>query len=495
MNYDVFNDLALFHHNILKWYEQYGRKFPWRESVHSHTNPKYYQDILEYDAMQLAHESQSVEYKQSYNISSSLDISQSILTQKQNYHNLEFSLNHQKKETTNNIQEFTTQRAYRVWVSEVMLQQTQTKRVLESYYFQFLKKFPSLSILALSTEENILKMWQGLGYYSRARNLHATAQKCLKYYNATLPNEVKALRKLPGIGDYTAGAIACFGYGQCVSFVDSNIARLLKRLFAIHVNQQNATLQKILNTLAHRILNIDESFKHNQAIIDIGAMICLPQNPKCSICPLFCFCLGKNTSTLLRDSKKISYQNKTINLLLISKNTWRGNQQTIEFALFQSSAKLYKNLYGFIEVSDDELNLFLEHLSSINMNYITDNISIQQEQNRFYQFSNQDSQSHIQYTNTLSFLGRFKHTYTKYRLEVKVYFCNFEHYRNNKINISILNLLESFLQNKIKNNAKQSEKHIFTFYSLSDIENLAVSSLTLKALQLYKNFIQHYAIS
>ncbi len=155
--------------------------------------------------------------------------------------------------------------AYGVYVSEIMLQQTQVSRVLETFYFPFLKRFPTLQALNNAQESEVLFLWQGLGYYSRARNMRKCAQICVKDYGANLPANVQSLKQLPGIGSYTAGAIACFGFGESVGFVDSNIKRLFARLFAL----QNPS-QKELESLAQRLLNKSASFNHNQALLDLS---------------------------------------------------------------------------------------------------------------------------------------------------------------------------------------------------------------------------------
>lgn len=177
--------------------------------------------------------------------------------------------------------------SYEIYISEIMLQQTQVMRVLRDFYFPFLQRFPNLYVIANATQQEILMMWQGLGYYTRARNLHATAQICVQQYGGKLPKDKENLRKLPGIGAYSAGAIACFGFGESVSFVDSNIKRVFSRLFAL----SNPTKAQLEN-LAARLLDRHKSFEYNQALLDIGAMLCVVK-PHCSLCPLISFCKGR----------------------------------------------------------------------------------------------------------------------------------------------------------------------------------------------------------
>ncbi|WP_201460238.1 A/G-specific adenine glycosylase, partial [Campylobacter jejuni] len=202
-------------------------------------------------------------------------------------------------------------RAYGVYISEIMLQQTQVKSVLERFYFPFLQKFPTLESLANANEDELLKAWQGLGYYTRARNLKKAALECVDKFGAKLPKDVEDLKKLSGIGAYTAGAIACFGYDQKVSFVDGNIRRVLSRLFAL----ENPSMKE-LEKRAKELLNLNHAFDHNQALLDIGALVCVGKNAKCRICPLYDFCQGKFHTELYPRAKKILYESLNLNLFL-----------------------------------------------------------------------------------------------------------------------------------------------------------------------------------
>lgn len=178
---------------------------------------------------------------------------------------------------------------YEVYISEVMSQQTQISTVIERFYSPFLKAFPTLKDLANAPLEEVLLLWRGLGYYLRAKNLKKSAEICVKEHNSQLPNDYQSLLKLPGIGTYTANAILCFGFREKSACVDANIKRALLRLFGLDPN----TTAKDLQIKANDFLNLNESFNHNQALIDLGALICSPK-PKCAICPLNPYCLGKN---------------------------------------------------------------------------------------------------------------------------------------------------------------------------------------------------------
>ena len=226
---------------------------------------------------------------------------------------------------------------YGVYVSEIMLQQTQVKRVAESYFTPFLNAFPTLESLAKANLDSILKQWEGLGYYSRARNMQKAAIICCEKYNAFLPNTRQDLLKLPGIGAYTSGAILCFGFRQSVSFVDGNIRRVLCRIFALREPNQ-----KLLDELAFLLLDTKHSFDYNQALLDLGAMICTPKSPSCLICPVQNLCNGKVNPAIYPTSKTSSLTPLTLHLLL-----YKDSQGRIAF-VYEKGGKggLYQGLYN-----------------------------------------------------------------------------------------------------------------------------------------------------
>ncbi|BCZ19734.1 A/G-specific adenine glycosylase MutY [Helicobacter sp. NHP19-012] len=191
---------------------------------------------------------------------------------------------------------------YEVYVSEIMSQQTQIGVVLDKFYPPFLKAMPTLKDLAQAKLEQVLLLWQGLGYYARAKNLHKSAKICCELHGGELPNDYNALRALPGVGDYTANAILCFGYKQAVGVVDANVARVLLRLFGIDPKSPN--LAKLLQVKALEFLNQENPFDHNQALIDLGALVCTPANPACLLCPLQQACKGKHNLTRFSVAKK-----------------------------------------------------------------------------------------------------------------------------------------------------------------------------------------------
>ena len=178
---------------------------------------------------------------------------------------------------------------YAVWVSEIMLQQTRVDTVVP-YYQRWMKRFPTIAKLAAASQQDVLNLWEGLGYYSRARNLHKAAQLVFAEYGGELPGDVAALRKLPGIGRYTAGAIASLGFGLDAAVVDGNIKRVLARIFNVEDAVDASVGERRIWALAEEYLPSGEAGDYNQALMELGAMVCVPRNPKCNICPVNTIC-------------------------------------------------------------------------------------------------------------------------------------------------------------------------------------------------------------
>ena len=173
---------------------------------------------------------------------------------------------------------------YEIYLSEIMLQQTQVKTVLERFHFPFLNNFPTLKDVADAPLDDVLKSWEGLGYYTRARNLHKTAIET----QGELPSSAEALEKLSGIGKSTAHAVACFAFGVSLPILDANVKRILYRFFAIEKCNDRE-----LWKMAYRLYDRENSYFYNQTLMDIGSMVCTPKNPLCKNCPLESLCQGK----------------------------------------------------------------------------------------------------------------------------------------------------------------------------------------------------------
>ncbi len=181
---------------------------------------------------------------------------------------------------------------YRIWLSEVMLQQTQVSTV-EPYYRRFLENFPDIQALAAAPMEEVLKLWAGLGYYRRAHSLHQAAQRIASIYHGKFPSTYSDILQLPGIGRYTAGAIASIAFGQSVAVLDGNVMRVLSRLLAISADITRPQTQKRLWAIAEALVPQKKPGDFNQAMMELGATVCTPVNPKCSLCPLGKLCLAQ----------------------------------------------------------------------------------------------------------------------------------------------------------------------------------------------------------
>jgi len=231
---------------------------------------------------------------------------------------------------------------YNVWLSEIILQQTKTCQGL-SYYNKIIKTFPTLKELAESSEEQILKLWQGLGYYSRARNLHFTAKYIQNNLNGVFPDDYNSLIKLKGIGPYTAAAISSICFNEKRAAVDGNVYRILARVFNIDTAINSPKGIKTFQELANSLISERNPGDYNQSMMDIGASICTPKNPKCNQCPLNSICLAHDNNTIENlpvKIKKTKIKHRNFNYLCIEHN---GN-----FLMKKRTQKdIWKNLYDF----------------------------------------------------------------------------------------------------------------------------------------------------
>ena len=178
---------------------------------------------------------------------------------------------------------------YRIWISEIMLQQTTVVAVVP-YFERFLKRFPTLAVLASAKEEEVLRLWEGLGYYSRARNIHKTARRIVGEHDGVFPDDLEALRELPGIGRYTAGAIASFAFQRPAPILEANTLRLYSRLLGFRGDPRSAAGQKLLWEFATQIVPRTRPDQFNQALMELGATLCSPEEPECPRCPVRTLC-------------------------------------------------------------------------------------------------------------------------------------------------------------------------------------------------------------
>lgn len=184
-----------------------------------------------------------------------------------------------------------TTNPYRIWLSEIILQQTRVDQGL-SYYYKFVELFPTVSDLANATEDQVLKAWQGLGYYSRARNLHFTAKKIIEIYDGVFPASYAGLLDLRGVGSYTAAAIASFAYNEKVPAIDGNVIRVISRLFGINLPVDGTEAKKLIQEISEREIDPDHPGIYNQAMMEFGAIWCTPKKPKCAECPFAAECVA-----------------------------------------------------------------------------------------------------------------------------------------------------------------------------------------------------------
>lgn len=206
---------------------------------------------------------------------------------------------------------------YRIWISEIILQQTRVAQGYD-YYLRFVERFPTVEVLAAATEDEVLHRWEGLGYYSRARNLHAAAQQIVA--QGGFPRDYAGVRALKGVGDYTAAAICSFAYGLPTAVVDGNVYRVLARYFAIDTPIDVAAGKKEFAQLADSLMVPERAADYNQAIMDFGAVQCTPRAPRCLICPLVETCAARQTGQVEDypvKSKKVAVTHRYFTYILL----------------------------------------------------------------------------------------------------------------------------------------------------------------------------------
>lgn len=238
---------------------------------------------------------------------------------------------------------------YSVWISEIILQQTRIDQGT-SYYLRFIRRFPDIETLANSSEEEVLKIWQGLGYYSRARNIHHAALQIMNEFNGQFPASYNIIRTLKGIGDYTAAAIASISFGSENAVIDGNVYRVLSRIFGIATPIDTSNGKKEFSALAHSLLDKQNPGIFNEALMEFGALQCVPRNPLCIQCPFQNRCVALRNNQIEQfpfKSKQPKQKNRYFNYLYISHE---GN-----FYLEKRQAKdIWHNLYQLplIETSE-----------------------------------------------------------------------------------------------------------------------------------------------
>ena len=248
---------------------------------------------------------------------------------------------------------------YKIWLSEIILQQTQVIQGL-NYYIKFTETFPTVTDLAKAPEDQVMRLWQGLGYYSRARNLHAAAKYIQTTHLGKFPTTYENIKELKGVGDYTSAAIASFAYNLPHAVVDGNVYRVLSRLFDLHTPINSTQGKKEFQLLADELLNTKQPALHNSAIMEFGALWCKPQNPKCDDCPLqeHCMAFKNNTVTLLPvKNKTIKIKNRYFHYIVF-------NYKQDVYITKRDKKDIWQNLYEFLLLeTNDEMteNDILNH--------------------------------------------------------------------------------------------------------------------------------------
>lgn len=249
---------------------------------------------------------------------------------------------------------------YNIWISEIILQQTQVAQG-RAYYLNFLKVFPTADALHKAETDEVLLLWKGLGYYSRALNLHKASQQIMVDYNGVFPNNYHEILKLKGVGKYTAAAIASICFGEKIPAVDGNFYRVLSRIFADDFDISKSTAFVHFSELALRIMPEEKPGDFNQAMMDLGAEICKPKNPKCDICPVDHYCEAyklRKVSEFPVKSKKIKAANLHLQYYLVQYNDRVLIRQRDEDFI-------WKKLYEFCTDIPAELKIFITDTQTI----------------------------------------------------------------------------------------------------------------------------------
>jgi A/G-specific adenine glycosylase len=242
-----------------------------------------------------------------------------------------------------------TRDPYKIWLSEIILQQT---RVVQGtpYYVRFLEYFPTIFDLANAEEKEVLRMWQGLGYYSRARNMHYTARQIVHEFGGKFPSTATQLLKLKGLGSYTSAAIASFAFGEVIPAVDGNVYRVLSRLFGISTDILSSDGKREFDELSRLLISKDDPGTYNQAMIELGALQCVPVSPDCDSCPFSDLCYAhanRQQAQLPVKLKKAAVKNRYLNYLIFEQNDRIGMRE-------RRGKGIWQGLYDFFLIESDK---------------------------------------------------------------------------------------------------------------------------------------------
>ena len=286
---------------------------------------------------------------------------------------------------------------YHIWVSEVMLQQTQVKKVVD-YYERFISRFPDVQRLAEAPLQDVLKVWEGLGYYARARNLHKAAQVVVNELGGEIPQDYATFRKLPGVGDYSAAAVQSIAFDAPYAAVDGNIKRVLARLFLMDAPINDAKSAKQFQAKADELLDVNVPGLFNQAMMELGATVCRPQSPTCLVCPVNAFCEAFHTARQdafpkRRETKPIPEHHLAVGVV------YRGNEVLI------TQRQLDGLLGGLWEFPGGQL-VDGETAETACVRHVADVVNL--------------SVTNVRY------LARVRHAYTHFKVVVDVFQCDYQ---------------------------------------------------------------------
>jgi len=279
----------------------------------------------------------------------------------------------------------TTKNPYHIWLSEIILQQTRVEQGL-SYYLKFIEHYPTVNDLANANQDEVLKLWQGLGYYSRARNLHFTAKQVVTDFNSEFPQTLKEIKSLKGIGDYTAAAILSFSHNQPYPVIDGNVYRVLSRIFGVTEFIDTLKGKKVFTELAEELLDKKNAATYNQAIMEFGAIQCKPKLPLCDDCCFQqqCFAYKNNEITNLpKKEKQTKQRNRYFNYLVVTDN----NHILIRK---RNDKDIWNGLFDFPLIETDESITNIETILPKELGWLLDKSTKLSKSNEFiHQLSHQ----------------------------------------------------------------------------------------------------------
>ena len=239
-----------------------------------------------------------------------------------------------------------THHVYHIWVSEIILQQTRVAQGMD-YYYRFLERFPDIHSLAQADESEVLKVWQGLGFYSRARNMHAAAKQIVDEYKGIFPSDHEKLLKIKGIGTYTAAALLSFGYNRPYPVIDGNVKRVLSRLYAIDSPINKPETESLFTKKLQKMFDTKNPATFNQAIMEFGALQCKPQSPDCGICVFNNICKAFKKGEVLKYPVMVKKKAETMRFFYYIVADITRNKQVYTFLQQRKANDIWKNLYEF----------------------------------------------------------------------------------------------------------------------------------------------------